>query len=64
VKKLMGFFICFSALLMPGRIRVIFSEILGWITQFLYMNYFAILKYIINELNQSEEDKNKVDIND
>ncbi|WP_185903078.1 hypothetical protein [Bacteriovorax stolpii] len=35
--------------------RVILSEILGWITQFVYFTYFGILNYILGEIRKAKE---------
>lgn len=52
--RAIGFIICVLALVLPWRLRVILSEILGWITQFLYFTYFGILNYILNEIKKSK----------
>jgi hypothetical protein len=56
-RKCLAFFICAIGVLLPWRARIIFSEILGWITQFIYLNYIVILKFIINELEKTEKQK-------
>ncbi len=53
IRKTMAFFICSIGVLLPNRLRCLFSEVLGWITQFIYFNYFAILKFIIKELDKA-----------
>jgi len=47
MKRIIGFIICFFAIILPCRIRIIYSEILGWMAQLLYLLYFSIAKFII-----------------
>ena len=49
--------VCCIALLMPCRLRMIFSEVLGWALQFLYFSYFGIFNYILKELQEEEQEK-------
>lgn len=51
-RKIIAFIICSIAIVLPWRLRCLYSEALGWITQFFYRNYIAILKYIIAELEK------------
>lgn len=57
ISRIIGLAICLFSLLLPWRARVVFSEILGWITQFVYLTYFGILNYILREINESKEKK-------
>ncbi|KKU13895.1 MAG: hypothetical protein UX17_C0006G0009 [Parcubacteria group bacterium GW2011_GWC2_45_7] len=54
--------ICSIGVLLPWRLRCIYSEALGWVAQFFYLNYFAILKFIVDELEKAKlEDSKKTD---
>ena len=54
--------ICSIGVLLPWRLRCIYSEALGWVAQFFYLNYFAILKFIVDELAKAKlEDSKKAD---
>lgn len=55
ISRVIGFIICIIALALPWRLRVILSEILGWITQFIYYTYFGILNYILSEIRKAKE---------
>ncbi|TDP54167.1 hypothetical protein C8D79_1459 [Bacteriovorax stolpii] len=55
ISRAIGYFICLLALILPWRLRVILSEILGWITQFVYFTYFGILNYILGEIRKAKE---------
>lgn len=55
ISRAIGFIICIIALALPWRLRVILSEILGWITQFIYYTYFGILNYILNEIRKAKQ---------
>lgn len=46
--------ICSIGVLLPWRLRCIYSEALGWVAQFFYLNYFAILKFIVDELAKAK----------
>ena len=63
--KVIGFIVCFFAVIMPWRLRVIFSEILGWIVQTFYFTFYGILNFILKELKKSQEDEDvKVEPNE
>ncbi len=53
-KKIIAFIICGIGVLLPWRLRCIYSEALGWVAQFFYLNYFAILKFIVDELAKAK----------
>ena len=55
-KKVLGFFICLFAVLLPGALRNLFSELLGWLTQFVYMNYVYLLKFMLKELEKAKNE--------
>ncbi len=55
----MAFILCGIGLLLPWKLRCIYIEILGWITQFVYMTYIVILKFIISELEKAKLEKAK-----
>lgn len=57
LSRLIGFFLCLFALLLPWRLRVLFSEFLGWIIQGLYYTYYGIFNYVLTELRKSELEK-------
>lgn len=59
ISRALGLIICLFSLILPWKARVLFSEILGWITQFIYYTYFGILNYLIREIKKSKEDKSK-----
>lgn len=40
---------------MPWRLRVLYSEALGWLVQFVYMNYIYIIKFILRELEKAPQ---------
>lgn len=53
--RLIGMFISLVGLLLPWRLRILFSEILGWMTQAIYFTYFGIFNYILKELREGQE---------
>ena len=53
-KKIIAFVICGIAVMLPWRLRCLYSEALGWVTQFFYFNYFSILKIILSELEKAK----------
>jgi hypothetical protein len=60
VGKIIGFIISAIGLILPWRLRIFFSEVLGWITQFVYFTYFGIFNFILDELRKAKElDKNE-----
>lgn len=54
LRKCIAFIICAIGVLLPWRLRCLYSEILGWITQFIYLNYVVVLKFIIKELEKAK----------
>ena len=54
-RRVLAFFICLAGVLMPWRLRVLYSEALGWLVQFVYLNYIYILKFILRELEKGKE---------
>jgi len=50
MKRILAFIICFVGLILPCRLRIIYTEIIGWMTQFIYLIYFSILKFIVKNL--------------
>jgi len=50
MKRILAIIICSLGLILPCRLRIIYIEIVGWITQFVYLIYFSILKFIVKNL--------------
>lgn len=59
ISKFLGLIICLFALILPWRLRVLFSEFLGWVTQFIYFTYFGIFNYLLAELKKAESEVSK-----
>ncbi len=57
MRRIIAFIICTIAVVLPYRLRTIFSEILGWIMQFLYLLYYVIFKCIIDNLVVDKKEK-------
>ncbi len=55
----MAFVLCGIGLILPWKLRCIYIEILGWITQFIHLTYIVILKFIIKELEKAKAEKAK-----
>ncbi len=51
----MAFFLLSLGLILPWRLRCLYIELLGWITQFFYLSYIVLLKFIINELQKAQK---------
>lgn len=60
ISKLIGFTICLFAILLPFRLRILFAEFLGWLTQLIYYTYYGIFNYILSELRKAEMGKKDV----
>jgi hypothetical protein len=54
LRRLMAIPICLVGVLLPWRLRIVYAEALGWVTQFVYMNYIYILKLILRELEKAK----------
>lgn len=59
ISKFIGYFVCAIALMMPWKLRIIFSEILGWITQAIFYTYYGILAFMIKELKKDNVEGRK-----
>mgnify|MGYP005648438195 CR=1 FL=1 len=57
--KIIGLFISLIGLLLPWRLRILFSEFLGWVTQLIYYTYYGIFNYILKELRESVDKVDK-----
>ncbi|MFH1619952.1 MAG: hypothetical protein ABIG11_08620, partial [bacterium] len=53
-RRIMTFPLCLVGVMLPWRLRVIYSECLGWTAQFVYMNYIYTLKFILKELEKAK----------
>ncbi|HAF95075.1 MAG: hypothetical protein A2X34_00650 [Elusimicrobia bacterium GWC2_51_8] len=59
LRRIMAFPLCLVGVLLPWRLRVIFSECVGWIIQFIYMNYIYTLRFILKELEKAKNSGKK-----
>ena len=59
ISKFIGFTICVISILLPWRLRILFSEALGWMTQFIYYSYYGILNYLLSELKEENKEPKK-----
>jgi hypothetical protein len=59
MERYWAFFVCLIGVLLPWRLRVAYSEIVGWITQFIYYSYFGILNFILKELRKAELERSQ-----
>ena len=57
LRKFFAFFLCLAGVILPHRARILYSEALGWVIQFVYMNYIYILKYLLASLSDDREKK-------
>ncbi|MFA5260515.1 MAG: hypothetical protein WC450_04740 [Candidatus Omnitrophota bacterium] len=54
-RKILAFIFLSIGILLPWKLRCLYVEFLGWITQALYFTYVVILKFIINELQKARK---------
>ena len=59
IEKTLALIVCIIGVLLPWRLRVAFSEGLGWITQQVYYTYYGILNFILKELKAAEEERKR-----
>ena len=55
ISRFIGIFISIIGLMLPWRLRILFSEFLGWVTQLVYFTYFGIFNFILNELRKAKD---------
>jgi len=60
-RTLIGFVICLIGILLPHRLRVIFSEALGWFLQVFYLAFYGTLNFLITELKKDDSFKKNKD---
>ena len=53
-RKIAAFFLLSIGLILPWRLRCLYIEMLGWITQFFYLSYVVLLKFILDELKKAQ----------
>ena len=51
---MIAFILLSIGLVLPWRLRCLYIERLGWVTQFFYFSYVIILKFIIKELQKAQ----------
>lgn len=54
-RKIAAFFLLCIGLILPWRLRCLYIEMLGWITQFFYLSYVVLLKFILDELKKAQK---------
>ena len=59
ISKAIGFFLCLFAVLLPWRLRILFAEFLGWLTQLIYYTYYCIFNYILRELRKADSESKR-----
>ncbi len=57
VRKFLAFIYCGIGILLPYKLRILYVEGLGWVTQFFYLTYIGIFKIIISELEKAKLEK-------
>ncbi|MGE0268514.1 MAG: hypothetical protein AB7S78_08685 [Candidatus Omnitrophota bacterium] len=57
IRKILAILLCGFGLIMPWKMRCVYIEILGWITQFIYLSYIVILKFILKELEKAKQEQ-------
>ena len=55
IAKLYAFLVCLLAVLLPWRLRIVLSEILGWMTQAIYLSYYGIFSFILKQLKDEKD---------
>ena len=53
--RVIAFFVCLIAVLLPFRLRILFAEFVGWVVQLFYGTYYGIINFILKELKKAEE---------
>lgn len=59
IGRFIGIVISLIGLILPWRLRILFSEFLGWVTQAIYFTYFGIFNFILSELRKAKEIETK-----
>jgi len=49
LKYVLSFFVCLIALCLPYRLRILYSEFIGWAINFFYKIYIGIINLIVRE---------------
>ena len=57
LSRAFGLLFCVVGLLLPHRLRIWFSEFLGWATQGVYYLYYGLMNYLLTELRQADDDR-------
>jgi len=51
MKRILIFVVCLFALLLPWRLRVLYSDAIGWFLQAVYWLRFSLLRTILRQLH-------------
>ena len=54
LSRALGLLFCVIGLCLPHRLRIWFSEFLGWATQGVYYLYYGLMNYLLKELRQAD----------
>ena len=57
VRKALAFTICLIGALLPWRLRVLYSELLGWIAQGYHYLFRSLVKLIVDEVRKDSPEK-------
>jgi len=52
VRKALAFTICLIGALLPWRLRILYSELLGWIAQGYHYLFRSLVKLIVDEVRK------------
>jgi len=55
--RAMAFLICCMGVLLPHRLRCLYSSFLGWCTQGVYFAYYGLVNFILRQLREAESKK-------
>ena len=59
MRQWFAFLICLLGLVLPWRLRVLYANLLGWVTQGAYRFYQAVMRIIVEGLKKGEEESHE-----
>ena len=55
IKKVIVYLLCGFALLLPCRLRIMYSEIIAWLLQGFYSIYYFTMKKVLTEIKNDKK---------
>jgi hypothetical protein len=59
MRRALAFLICLLGALLPLRLRVLYSEALGWFAQYYHAMFRSLVTFIVSEVEKDKADRSE-----